>query len=174
MKPEWSRPERLDTIGDPSRTVDITATEPERAALARRFGLIAVDRLEARIAIKREGSGVLATGRVSGAVVQACSITGDPLPVTIDEPLALRFIEPSLTDEEVELSADALDTIEIEGSSIDLGEAAAETMALTLDPFPRGPGGAKALAAAGVIAEDEIVPFSPFAGLKARMERDGQ
>ena len=170
MTPEFSRPERLDTIGEGERTVAIEAEAEERRRLAARFGIVAVDSLAATLTIRRDAGGILATGRVTGPVVQSCSITGDPLTVAIDEPLALRFVEPMAGEEEVELSADALDTVEIEGSAIDLGEAAAETMALALDPFPRGPDAAEALKRAGVVGEDEAGavtgPFSALAELK--------
>lgn len=176
MTPEWSRPERLDAIGEGERTVAIEANEAERRALARRFGLVAVERLAAEFKVRRTAAGVLAKGRVTGQVVQACSVTGEPLAVAIDEPADLRFVEAGGTAEEIELSGDALDTIELErgemdGGSIDLGEAAAETMALALDPFPRGPGAAAALKAAGVIGEDEVKPLGALAGLKGLLDR---
>ena len=140
------------------------------AALARRFGLVAVARLEASFELRREGSSVVASGRVSAEVTQACSITDEPLPASVDEAVALRFTDEAEAGEEVELSEDALDTMGIENGAIDLGEAAAETMALALDPFPRSANAAAALKAAGVIGEDEVTPFNAFAGLKGKLE----
>lgn len=168
MTPEFSRAERIDTIGEGPRTLDIAADATERAALARRFGLIAVDRLDARFTIRREAAGIAATGRVTAAVTQACSVTGEPLPAQVDESVVLRFVHEAtgIDGEEVELTDDAIDTIPIEGGAIDLGEAAAETMALALDPFPRGPNAAAKLAEAGVISEDEARPLGALAGLK--------
>jgi len=173
VTPEWSRPERLDTIAHDERTVTIEANEAERAATARRFDLIAIDRLAAELTMRRDGAGILVTGRVTAAVAQACSVTAERLEVKVDEPVLVRFVEPVAGEEEVELSADALDTIEIEGGAIDLGEAAAQTMALALDPFPRGPGAEKALKTAGVIGEDEVVPTGALSGLKALLAKDG-
>ena len=170
MTPEFSRPERADTIGERERSVTVSAGTDERAALARRFGLVAIDRLEASFALRREGSGVVATGRVLADVTQACSITDEPLAVAVDEPVTLRFTDEIDGDEEMELSGDALDTLPIEDGGIDLGEAAAETMALALDPFPRSPDAAAALREAGVIGEDEVTPFGAFAGLKDKLE----
>lgn len=171
MTPEFSRIERLDTIGGENRPVTVSADEAERAALARRFGLIAVDRLEADFAIRREAGGIAARGRVRAAVVQACAVTGAPLPATVNEPVDLRFVEPARAgEEELELAGDALDTIEIEGGGIDLGEAAAETMALALDPFPRSPDAAAVLKQAGVLSEEEAGAFGALAGLKAKLE----
>lgn len=168
---EFPRPERIDTIGEGARSVAIEADEAERAALARRFGLIAVDRLAARFTLRREAAGIAATGHVEAAVTQACSVTGDPVPAIVDEPVSLRFVAPGGGEEEVELGADQIDTVEIEGGAVDLGEAAAETMALALDPFPRSPRAAEALKAAGVIGEDEVQPTGALSGLKALLEK---
>lgn len=170
MTPEFSRPERLDTIGEIERAIEIVADETERAALARRFALIAIDRLTATFAIRADESGARATGTVSAAVTQACSVTGDPIAATVDERVALRFVEPSPVEEEVDLTGDALDIIEIENDVIDLGEAAAETMMLALDPFPRSPAAEEALRAAGVKSEDEAGTFGALAGLRDRLK----
>jgi len=170
MTPEFSRPQRADTIGEGAREVGIEADEAERAALARRFGLVAVDRLAARLMLRTEGGATIATGTVEADVVQACTVTDDPLPQHIRERVSLRFVEPGGSDEsEVELSDELMDTIEVEGGAVDLGEAAAETMMLALDPFPRSPRAASVLREAGVITEEEAKPANPFAALKDRL-----
>jgi uncharacterized metal-binding protein YceD (DUF177 family) len=166
VTPEFHRPERLDTIGDGERTVLIVADPDERARLAARFDLLAIDRLEASFAVRRHDGAIRASGRVVATVVQACSATGEPVTGAIDEPVALRFAEETDTDQERELDGDAIDTLPIEGGAIDLGEAAAETMALALDPFPRAPDAQAVLRAAGVISDDEAKPVGKLAGLK--------
>ncbi len=176
MTTEFARVERLDTIGGEDRQVSIEANDTERLALARRFGLVALDHLTATFAVRREGGAVIARGHVSAAVVQSCTVTAAPLTASVEEDVALRFVEPSTGtggDEEVELSGDALDTIEIEGGDVDLGEAAAETMALALDPFPRSPDAGAVLKQAGVISEEEAGAFGALAGLKAKLEGKG-
>lgn len=169
--PEFSRLERIDTIGEGERTITVIATDAERVALAKRFDLISVDRLEARFAVRRDAAGIVARGTVDAAVVQACSVTDDALSVTVSEPVALRFVDHEPDAEEIELDPEALDTMVFDGAAIDLGEAAAETMALSLDPFPRGPNAAAALKAAGVISEEEAKPAGALAGLKAALEK---
>ena len=47
MTPEFPRPERVDTIGPREREIAVEADVDERAGLARRFGLLSLDRLEA-------------------------------------------------------------------------------------------------------------------------------
>lgn len=168
--PEFARPQRIDTIGGEARSVTIEADESERAALARRFDLIAIERLTGDFTVRRDAMGIVVEGQVAAALTQACSITGDPLPATIDEPAALRFVPSSESgQDEVELDDGDLDVIPYDGGAIDLGEVAAETMALALDPFPRGPGAEAALKQAGVLSEEEARPLGPLAGLKDKL-----
>ena len=170
--PEFSRVERIDTFGAGDRTVEIEANAAERAALAERFGLVSLDRLTASFRVRKEAAGIVARGTVDASVVQACSVTDEPIPVTLSEQVALRFVEEQAVDEEeIELSEDALDTMFYTGSAVDLGEAAAETVALALDPFPRSPNAEAALKAAGVIREDEVKPLGALAGLKGLLEK---
>lgn len=164
---EFARPQRLDTIGDEARTVTIEADEAERAALAKRFELIGIDRLAGTFTVRREAAGILVEGRVEAVLTQACSITGDPLPARIDEPVMLRFVPADEAgQDEIELGEGDIDVIPYAGGAIDLGEVAAETMALALDPFPRGPGAEAALKKAGVISEEDARPAGALAGLR--------
>ena len=60
--PEFNRPVPLDTLGEQPRELAVSATAEERAALARRFGLLGLDRLEANLAIARNGDEVRVAG----------------------------------------------------------------------------------------------------------------
>ena len=173
LTPEFSRPERVEAIGVDARTVRIQADESERGRLAARFALVAIARLEAEFTLRRDEAGVVAHGRVTAAVTQACSVTGDAVAARVDEPVALRFVEPVVVGEEIELADEAIDTIEIEHGAVDLGEVAAETLALALDPYPRSPAAAAALRDAGVIGEDEVANAA-FSGLAALRDRLGR
>lgn len=168
--PEFSRPQLADTIGAESRGVVVEAEEGERAALAKRFDLIAIERLCGAFALRRDAAGVTVEGRVEATLVQACSITSDPLPATIDEPIALRFVEAEVEQgDEVELGDADIDVIAFDGGAIDLGEIAAETMALSLDPFPRAARADAALRAAGVLSEEEAGPLGALAALRDKL-----
>lgn len=166
--PEFSRPHRLDQIGAGESDVQITADEGERAALSTRFGLKAIEKLEAVYHLRRDAQGVVARGHLSARLTQACVVTGDPLPARVEQDFAIRFVpEPATTGEdEVELTEDECDTVFYAGGTIDLGEAAAETMALELDPYPRSPRAAEVLREAGVKREEEAGPIKALAGLK--------
>lgn len=161
VTPEFSRPVRTDDIGPGRRDGRFEAVAGERAALAARFGLLALDRLAATLAWRREAGGVRVTGEVSAAGAQACVATGEPVAFELVAPLDLRFADAGPAGEEVELASEELDMLPLEGEAVDLGEAAAQTLALALDPFPR------AGEAAGVLSEDAAVAArSPFAVLK--------
>lgn len=166
--PEFSRPVRIDTIGEGPRQLNVQAEEVERINLARRFGLVAIDRLAADLTLSRKGKDVAMDGTLSAKVVQACVATGEPLDAAIDVPFALLFRpqpEAAGPEDEIELGGNELDVIFYDSSSIDVGEAAAETLLLNLDPYPRAPGAEEALRQAGVKSEEEAAPLGALAGL---------
>jgi uncharacterized metal-binding protein YceD (DUF177 family) len=172
--PEFSRPARLDSLGEGDRQIAIAAKAGERAALARRFGLVAIDRLDAEGVARRAGAIVHFSGRLRADVVQTCVATDDPLPASIDTPFTLRFVPDDIAapaHDEVELSEEDCDTVAYSGEAVDLGEAVAETLALSLDPFPRSAHADAVLRAAGVRSEGEVEPpAGPFAALKGLMK----
>ena len=175
--PEFSRPVPVDRIGAAPTGHRITATPVECAALAERFGLAELTALAADLAVRREAAGVRVTGRVSGSAVQTCVVSGLPVPVSVDEPVDLLFSTAAgsaLPDAEIELSEADLDILPFAGDAVDVGEVAAESLGLALDPFPRA--GDRELAAyrARLLSEEEATALlatatasaNPFAVLK--------
>lgn len=160
----------------PGEPVVIEATPDERAALARRFALGAVEILRAEVALEQKPRAVRATGRLKAAIMQPCAISGEDFPVTIDEPVDLRFVEenprPVSADEaiELELEADDCDEIGYSGDMFDLGEAVAQTLGLAIDPYAEGPNANAARKAAGIVAEGE--QDGPLAALLAGLKKD--
>jgi uncharacterized metal-binding protein YceD (DUF177 family) len=177
MSPEFSRIWQVDTLGPAPRQVAIEAGEGERAALAGRFGLAAIARLEAEAVLGREGRTVTAQGRLRAAVTQSCVATGEPVEAEIEAPFRVEFRPPpeAGTDEEIELGAAELDVVFYDGAAVDLGEAVAETLSLSLDPWPRAPGAEEKLRAAGVKDEAEAARESrPFAVLQGLKDESGK
>jgi len=159
---------RLDQIRAGDR-LDLIADEQERAAVAKRLGLASLDRLEAHVTLGRTGEVVRAEGRLLAALDQSCVVTGDPVAAHVDEPFALLFTpEPQDggPDEEIELGEADCDVVFYDGAMIDLGGAIADTLALSLDPYPRSAGAEAALKEAGVLTEEQASPFAVLAGLK--------
>ncbi|WP_298168537.1 DUF177 domain-containing protein [Novosphingobium sp.] len=165
--PEYSYPVDLRQITD--APLVLVPDEAARRRLAGRFGITAIPAMEANVQLVREGERVTATGRLVADVVQSCRISAEDFPVHIDEPVHLRFVPPvgEITpDEEIELTADACDEIEYEGSAFDLGEALAQTLALAIDPFAEGPNADAFRAEHGLAGETPIGPFAALAALK--------
>jgi len=161
----------LDQIREGDR-LDIVADTGERTAILGRLGLLSLDRLEAHAVLSREGQKIRVTGRLKASLQQACVATGDAVPAHVDEAFDLRFVpEPKAggTTEEVELGEADLDTVFHDGAAIDLGGAVIDTLALTLDPYPRSAGAEAALREAGVMSEDEASPFAALAALKEKL-----
>jgi len=159
---------RLDQIRDGDR-LDLVADEVERASIAKRLSLPSVDCLDAHVTLTRSGDIVRAEGRLAAALDQNCVITGDTLAAHIDEPFTLIFIpEPQAdrADEEIELGEQDCDVVFYEGGAIDLGTAIADTLALSLDPYPRSASADAALKEAGVMSEAEASPFAALAKLR--------
>ena len=158
---ELSRP--CDATRLPAAEQVIVASQHERTALAKRFGLVAVNALEARIMLKADGPTVRATGRLTADIVQSCAVSGEDLPVQIAEPIALHFVPPAdspESEEEIELEADELDEIEMDGTRFDLGEAVAQSLALAIDPYLEGPNAEQARRKAGIVSEGASGPLA--------------
>lgn len=158
----------LDRIRDGER-IDLSADDEERSAIARRLGLVSLERLQAHVSLDRDGRKVRATGRVRASLEQSCVATGEPVAALVDEPFEIAFLpEPDAQspDDEVELSEGECDTVFYDGAAIDLGAAIADTLALSLDPYPRCAEADAALKEAGVLDESEAGPFAALAKLK--------
>ncbi len=167
-QPEFSRTVRVDTVAGQPRSLSIGANEDERAALSKRFGLIDIERLSAEAELRRSGDEVRATGTLSAAVVQSCVATGEPVPAEVREDFSIVFRpHPEVAaEEEIELSQGELDVVFYDGANVDIGEAVAETLSLSLEPYPRSTDADSALREAGVVSEEDAAPAGPLAGLK--------
>ena len=167
--PEFSRPIKVDQIGRLAGNLHIAAKAEERMALMRRFGLLALDRLEADYGIGEDNGAIVARGRIRATLSQPCVATGLPVPEQIDSDFLLRFIVEGtdvVGSDELELDVEDCDTIGYDGQIIDMGEAVAETMALVMAPYPRSPDADAYLKEVGVLNEDQTGPFAALLALK--------
>lgn len=147
MKNEFSR---LVSVRDlPAGGISFVhdASEAERAALTQRFGIVAIARLHTRGNIFARSAGdICLTGEISAHVRQSCVVTLEPVESLIDGSFERTYRtgtshHPSASPvEDDDLSspiADGDDWEPLAGDSIDVGEVAAEELALALDPYPR-------------------------------------
>jgi uncharacterized metal-binding protein YceD (DUF177 family) len=174
---EFSYIVKLDEIGAGSAQYKIAADVQARLGLMARFDLLALDMLEGEILLIKSGTSIRATGHMRAQIAQVCIASGDSLPAAINVPFDIIFTpEPDVdTDTEIELENGDCDMMFHNGKVIDIGEAVAQTLWLSLDPYPRSPEAAKKLKAAGVKSEDEIErdsgPFGALAALKDKMAK---
>jgi uncharacterized metal-binding protein YceD (DUF177 family) len=159
---------RLDQIRGGER-LDLVADDAERRNVADRLGLSSLGRLDAHVKLSKSGSQVRAEGRIAATLDQNCVVTGEAVAAHVDQPFALLFVpvpESGGPDEEIELGEKDCDTVFYEGAAIDLGSAIADTLALSIDPYPRSASAEAALKEAGVLSEEQASPFAMLARLK--------
>lgn len=138
--PEFSRPVGINTLPRGGRTIAIEADETERAALAKRFDLLALDEFKARFTLTQgRGDTVVVAGALTAAVVQRCVVTLDPVPATVEDEIEAVFAAGGRDEAEVEVDPLAAEVEPLVGGRIDLGELAAQHLSLALDPYPRSP-----------------------------------
>ncbi len=141
-RPEFSRVIDVSDLHEPVLR-EIEADARECQALAVRLDVTSVDRLSARLAVRRVAGGPLV--RVSGSfeaeVEQPCVVTLKPVHSAIAEEIEIEFgpVDPNRppgpdTEEEAEQPEP------LEGGEIDLGEIVAQFLSVSIDPFPRAPG----------------------------------
>jgi uncharacterized metal-binding protein YceD (DUF177 family) len=168
--PEFSRPVATLRLGTEPMVYELVANAAERAALARRFDIVALDHFAATVRLERRGRDILLSSDVVAELVQLCGVTLEPFTDRITDSAAVLYRrepppEPlAVEDEDYELLA---------GDTIDIGEAVAQQLSLALPAFPRAPGATVPALATdeGEIpasvqsrADESIVPH-PFAEL---------
>lgn len=176
----FSRPFQVGEITEEGRPFTATASPAECRALASRFGLVAVMELTVDGSVRRKARRTRyhLSGHLRARVVQTCVVTLEPVEAQLDVPLEADYAT-DLRDEwgeqgdqppgaEIVLSLADGDAPEpIVGGVLDVGEAAAQELALALDPFPRAPGAG--FAGYGTNeprqSDHDEEKASPFAGL---------
>jgi uncharacterized metal-binding protein YceD (DUF177 family) len=149
---------------------EISAKPEERAALAKRFDLLVLDRLEAMVKVTPMAGGYYRLAAdFEAELTQACAITSEPVPARIAESFTLTY-GPVEESSEIVLDGEAEPVEPLDDGMIDIGEAVAQQLSLSLDPFPRAPG---ATLEEEADLSDHTTRESPFAAL-ARLRKPGQ
>jgi len=166
----WDKPLRLHELSAGPLAVRLEPDAEQRAAVAKRLGLLSLPSLTADLRLKPWLDGVEVTGRFDAVVEQTCGVTLEPFETRIEGEVFVQAVPagspnaPDAEAAEMELDLDAPDPPDVlPGDAIDLGWYLAEHLALELDPFPRKPG-------AVFEYQPPAEESSPFAALKALKE----
>jgi uncharacterized metal-binding protein YceD (DUF177 family) len=175
----WSQRVPLERIGPVAQPLRLEAPQAARMALAERFDLGSIASLTAEVEIGREYAGgyqgVRLKGSLRAAFHYACRVSREPFPATLALPVDVLFLPPDqLPDpDDVTENPDPWDIDELDPAGVDVAEAVAVTLALSLDPFPRGPSADDALERLGIQTEAQArAARSPFAVLKGSESPD--
>ena len=170
---EFSRPLRIAEIPADGLSIELDATADECAAVARRLGLLSLDRLHGALTVRPVARGGLSlTGTLQANLVQSCVVTLEALPIEVSRPLNLRFLERDAFQQHESMQEDPLDGPDMEplpGETLDLGDLLVEELSLSLDPYPRRADTDFAdlnLGPDGLADGTEGKPASPFAVLE--------
>lgn len=159
---EFSRPVKSRHL--PGNPVELAADSRECELLARRFGLVSVEALTARLDLEPDDDAVIATGVVHARIVQTCAVSGDDFATDIEEDTHLRFVpatsQPGEAGAEIEIGSEDFDEIEFTGDAFDLGEAVAQSLGLAIDPYATGPEAARIRQEAGLLEEGAAGPLA--------------
>ncbi|MDX9861197.1 MAG: DUF177 domain-containing protein [Rhodospirillales bacterium] len=141
--PEFSRPVAVETVTEEA-AFSIEATAGERDGLARRLGLVSIDRLSAELRLIRQMGAMLhLEGRLTAEVTQSCVVTLAPvhscIAVDVDRRYGPAEAIAEADAEEVALEDEDPPEVLVDGI-VDLGEVISEQLALEIDPFPRAEG----------------------------------
>jgi uncharacterized metal-binding protein YceD (DUF177 family) len=191
---EFTHPIRMDGIGSKTVTVTLSPNDAARAALAERLDLVALPSLSAKVSVRRRNDSgwVEVSGTLVADVVQDCVVTLEPVPARVEVEIAEMFVEADSEDDVFKGSTGAveLDPIAdmpepVEGDTLDLAEIVAQSLSLSLDPYPRAPEadaaletdaetGAKAGGGAGADdgTADRVSPFAELQALRDRLAND--
>jgi uncharacterized metal-binding protein YceD (DUF177 family) len=161
--PEFTRPVDVSRLPSGEAVYDLAATPAERAALARRFDLLALDRLEAQVRLTRLAGGLLRlSAALSAEVVQACVVTLEPVRAPVADEFSVLYRTGAEAGEKSIVLSGAEELVEpLPSDILDIGEAVAQQLSLALDPYPRAPG-----AAAASPGEALASPFAALATWK--------
>jgi hypothetical protein len=163
MSSELRRPIAVERVGPAGLDVIVEASAAECAALALRMNLPAILALTCGFHLERETADtLLAYGNLVARVVQTCVVSLEDFTATIEECFAVRCVPEGAESDDAD--PEALDEIPYADGTLDLGEAAAEQLALALDPYPRAPDAVLP----DMADESQGLPFNALAALRRR------
>ncbi len=161
-------------VADDGLEVTLEAGGEARGVLAKRYDLLSLDALSARLIVEPwRKKGLKVSGSLHAELEQSCIVTLEAVPAQLDADFTLLYLpEDGAARGASEVAVDPLaeeppDLLSSEG--VDLGEAVAEQLALLIDPYPRAEGAELATTASSDDgSEKKPNPFEVLKNLKTQ------
>ena len=134
-----------DRLSAPKVAESLDASPAERVAVARRLGILGIDRLAAELTVTNLGGRLYRVeGSWEAAVRQACVVTLEPVPAELSGRVRTSFEaggKGGAGSGEIVVEPEGEDPAEaLPAEGLDLGELVVQELAVALDPYPRAPG----------------------------------
>ena len=143
LTPEFSRVVPLARVSTKAQRFEISAEPDERAALARRFGILEVSNLTASVVLmqERQDGLVRLDAEMAAEIVQSCVVSLDPVRESIRETFRITYQPTSAaTAASTQFDDPGGDLIEpLDDDILDIGEAVAQQLSLAMNPYPHAP-----------------------------------
>lgn len=175
--PAWSI--KVGQIGSHGRDMEFSASRAECAAIAKAYGLRAVNALTVRVHLApTAGAGVRMTGRLVAEVVQACVVSLDLVTETIEEDVRRTFVPgevlahhnetEKVAPEILVLLDEEEEPVPLVSGSLMLAPVLLEQFALGINPYPRRPDLPEPSAGEAVQDAEKTGPFAALARLRGK------
>lgn len=160
MTQEFTRKLAIERIGPAGYDLTVEANAAELSGLATRLHLPEVNALTCRFRVRPAQNGTfIAEGWLDAMVTQTCVVSLDDFPALVSDHFVVCLVPAG--SESNDIDPESIDEIPYRNGEIDLGDAAAEQLALALDPWPRKPD-------ASLPTAETDEPTSPFAALRQK------
>lgn len=178
-RPEFSHTVMLDSIlSHKPRKETLTADAEACAGLAQRFGLKSLSNLKGAAELSRTADNKLikVEGKVEADVVQPCVVSLQDVASHVVAHFETYFTEDGEElDNDPDFEFDLGDEDEpklVEAGALDIGELAAQYLALEIDLYPRAPGVSLPAQMAGLTGKGQVSPFEALKNLKDKKKKE--
>lgn len=168
MDSPWRVAVRLEAVPEKGLVRDLEADEAMRRKIADALDLVELKQLTGRVELTPWHDGARIAARWRAVVVQACSVSLEPLESELAGAFEVRVVPQ---DSAMAPSEDLSGDIDLEADdppdvsedwTVDLGAYLVEHLALEIDPFPRKPDAVFEPPA----TEENVSPFAALSRLK--------
>ncbi|MBB5518838.1 YceD family protein [Amphiplicatus metriothermophilus] len=123
------------------RAYEVEAGAPARAAIARRLGAPALNRLKGAVSARPTKGGLVLEGRLEAALTRECVVSLEPFEEALEEDFRIVFVRaPQSVEEDGALVVEEDTPEPLEGDRLDLAEILVQQLSLAMAPHPRKPG----------------------------------